>query len=177
MLVSMIDGLLIGICLTLIGMPHGLLIGVFVALLGLIPYLGNLLCWIPAVLISIAHFGATNSNGELIHTWSWLPEGAVWPYPVIVTAIFVVVQQINGLITAPKIVGDSVGLHPLTVIFSVLFWSLLIGGLLGALLAVPLSAAIKVLFQRYIWEKGKDMWEQRQAALLEESSRAEEPAA
>lgn len=177
MLVSMIDGALIGICLTLIGMPNGLLIGVFVALLGLIPYLGNLLCWIPAVLISIAHFGATNSNGELIHTWSWLPAGAIWPYPIIVTGIFVIVQQINGLVTAPKIVGDSVGLHPLTVIFSVFFWSLLIGGLLGALLAVPLTAALKVLFQRYVWERGKDMWEQRQAAIQKEAdTEAEAPA-
>ena len=40
-----------------------------------------------------------------------------------------------------------------TVIFSVLFWSLLIGGLLGALLAVPLTASVKVLFRRYIWER------------------------
>ncbi|MFC4995752.1 AI-2E family transporter [Rubritalea tangerina] len=39
--------------------------------------------------------------------------------------------------TAPKIVGDSVGLHPMTVIFSMLFWSLLLGGFLGAILAVP----------------------------------------
>ena len=54
---------------------------------------------------------------------------------------------------APRIVGDSVGLHPLTVIFSVLFWSFLLGGLLGALLAVPLTASIKVLFRRYLWER------------------------
>src|SRR5690606_12897427 len=71
----------------------------------------------------------------------------------IVLAIFVLLQQINGLVTAPKIVGDSVGLHPLTVIFSVIFWSFLLGGLLGALLAVPLTAAIKVLFRRYLWER------------------------
>ncbi|MGK0188610.1 MAG: putative PurR-regulated permease PerM [Verrucomicrobiales bacterium] len=172
MLVSMIDGVLIGICLTLIGLPNGLLIGVFVALLGIIPYVGNLLCWIPAVLISIAHFGATNDNGDLINTWGWLPDGAIWPYPLIVTGIFVIVQQINGLVTAPKIVGDSVGLHPLTVIFSVFFWSLLIGGLLGALLAVPLTAALKVLFQRYLWERGIDMWEQRQAAAQQEDAEA-----
>jgi predicted PurR-regulated permease PerM len=53
----------------------------------------------------------------------------------------------------PKIIGDAVGLHPLTVIFSVLFWSLLLGPLLGALLAVPLSASVKVLFRRYIWAR------------------------
>jgi predicted PurR-regulated permease PerM len=71
-----------------------------------------------------------------------------------VVAIFVVVQQINSLVTAPKIVGESVGLHPLTVIFSMLFWSLLLGGFVGALLAVPLTAAVKVLFVRYIWVRG-----------------------
>jgi hypothetical protein len=86
-----------------------------------------------------------------VNAWNWLPS--VWAYPLIVLAIFIILQQINGLVTAPKIVGDSVGLHPLTVIFSVLFWSLLLGGLLGALLAVPLTASVKVLFVRYIWEK------------------------
>lgn len=145
MLVSMIDGALIGITLMIMGLPYALLIGVFVALLGLIPYIGNLMCLIPALIISLVHFSAPD------HQWGWLPQ--VWAYPVIVVVIFIVVQQINGLVTAPKIVGDSVGLHPLTVIFSVLFWSLLLGGFLGALLAVPLTAAIKVLFRRYVWER------------------------
>ena len=87
----------------------------------------------------------------LAHAWTWLPN--MWFYPLIVIVIFIVLQQINGLVTAPKIVGDSVGLHPITVIFSVLFWSFLLGGLLGALLAVPLTASLKVLFRRYVWEK------------------------
>ena len=42
-------------------------------------------------------------------------------------------------------------MHPLTVIFSMLFWSLVLGGFIGALIAVPLTAAIKVLFRRFIW--------------------------
>ncbi|MDF1849354.1 MAG: AI-2E family transporter [Verrucomicrobiales bacterium] len=193
MVVSMIDGALIAFALSLMGLPYALLIGVFLAILGLIPYIGNVLVMIPALLIAIAHFGASewgkvveddvdpkvgdvvlvevmdgkkeltkkltvtdvSEDGSqvevLIHAWNWLPN--VWAYPLIVLAIFVILQQINGLVTAPKIVGDSVGLHPLTVIFSVLFWSLLLGGLLGALLAVPLTAAIKVLFRRYIWER------------------------
>ena len=50
-----------------------------------------------------------------------------------------------------KIVGESVGLHPMTVIASVFLWALILGGLLGAILAVPMTASIKVLFQRYIW--------------------------
>jgi predicted PurR-regulated permease PerM len=170
MLVSLIDGLLVGLCLKLIGLPGGLLIGIFVALLGLLPYVGSLVCWIPAVLIAISHFGQSApgpggvpganildpSTGAVVrhyvNTWSLFPD-QIWVYPLIVSAIFVVVQQVNSFVTQPKIVGDSVGLHPLTVIFSVLFWSLLIGGFLGVLLAVPLTASLKVLFRRYIWEK------------------------
>ena len=190
MLVSMIDGVLIAIALFAIGLPYAMLIGVFVALLGLIPYIGNLICLIPASLIAIGHFGHKEKakiaegaappeigtpldvivNGQtesgfvarisedgtvadiLTNTWGFLPT-QVWVYPLIVIGIFFVLQQINGLVTAPKIVGDSVGLHPVTVIFSMLFWSLLLGGLLGALLAVPLTAAVKVLFRHCIWEK------------------------
>lgn len=151
MLVSMIDGLLVGLSLTIIGLPYAMLIGVFVAILGLIPYVGNFLCWLGAVLISIAHFGRTDEAGNLLNTFAGLES--LWAYPVLVTVLFIVVQQINSLVTAPRIIGDATGLHPLTVIFSVLFWSLLIGGLLGALLAVPLTASVKVLFRRYIWER------------------------
>lgn len=264
MVVSLIDGALVAMALSLIlDLPYALLIGVFLAILGLIPYIGNLLVMIPAVLIAIVHFNekavvpydlssdikpnevylvdvpndgttakkkryvtavknvsivkvleddklveayipyvepasagdSTDNRAEaepqgeetlipvvpvvgkvmdvtlenglvkareiqevlgsekravvLKNGWSFMPN--VWLYPLIVIAIFVVLQQINGLVTAPLIVGDSVGLHPLTVILSVLFWSFLLGGLLGALLAVPLTASVKVLFRRYIW--------------------------
>lgn len=133
-LVSLIDGALTGIVLTLMGLPYAIVIGVFLGILGIIPFVGIILTWIPAVLIAAAH---------------WQD----WQHPLYVTIVFFTVQQIDGLLIQPKVVGDSVGLHPLTVIFSVLFWSLLIGGLLGALLAVPLTAALKVLFQRYVWER------------------------
>jgi predicted PurR-regulated permease PerM len=42
----------------------------------------------------------------------------------------------------------------MTVIVSVFVWSLIMGGLLGAILAVPMTAALKVLFQRYVWQRG-----------------------
>src|SRR5581483_8660298 len=63
------------------------------------------------------------------------------------------VQQVDGLFVTPKIVGESVGLHPMTVIVSVFVWSLLMGGLLGAILAVPMTATVKVLLRRYVWER------------------------
>ena len=72
-------------------------------------------------------------------------------HPIIVTAIFIAIQNLEGMFYAPKIVGQSVGLHPMTVIVSIFVWGLLIGGLLGPILAVPLTATIKVLLTRYVW--------------------------
>lgn len=141
-LVAVIDGLLVGIALSAFGLPYGFVIGVFMAILGVIPYVGNILCMIPACIIGY------------LHALSSEPFGLTpWAYVGCVLAIFLIVQQINSLVTAPKIVGDSVGLHPLTVIFSMLLWSLVLGGFIGALIAVPLTAAIKVLFRRFIWAR------------------------
>jgi predicted PurR-regulated permease PerM len=138
LLVSLIDGLLIGVCLLIfVRLEFSLLIGLMVGVLGLIPYLGMMICWIPAVIIAAAQFGD-------------------WWHPVLVTIIFLAANNIDGMIIAPKVVGDSVGLHPLTVIISVLGWSLILGGLLGALLAVPLTATFKVLLKRYFWDRAPD---------------------
>lgn len=145
MLVAFIDGMLVGIALWIFQLPYGLIIGLLLAVLGVIPFIGNIICMIPACIIAYVHFGNPEHQFFL--------GSNPWIYVAAVIAIFFIVQQINSLVTAPKIVGDSVGLHPMTVIFSMLFWSLLLGGFIGALLAVPLTAAVKVLFRRYFWER------------------------
>lgn len=132
--VSIIDGVLIGVALFAMGLNFALLIGLAVAVLALIPYVGLTICWIPAVLIAVAQFGD-------------------WTHPLIVTAIFVGMSNLESFFIAPRVVGDSVSLNPLTVILSVLIWSLVLGVLLGSLLAVPLTATIKVLLQRYVWHR------------------------
>jgi len=134
LLVSLIDGALIATALLVMGLDFAVLIGLMVGVLGLIPYLGMMITWIPAVIIAAAQFQD-------------------WAHPFWVTVIFIVANNIDGIFIAPKIVGDSVGLHPLTVIISVLAWSLILGGLLGALLAVPLTATLKVLLKRYFWDR------------------------
>jgi len=138
--VSVINGLATGIGLMVVGLDFGLLIGLALCIAGIIPYLGIALCWVPAVVI-----GAVQGGSALIPGDPW------WALPLAVTVVFAVVQQIDGLFITPKIVGEAVGLHPMTVIASVLVWGLLLGGLLGAILAVPMTASVKVLFQRYIW--------------------------
>lgn len=138
LIVSMIDGVLIGFCLLVfIRLDFALLIGLMVCILGLIPYAGMMICWVPAVLIAAAQFGD-------------------WWHPLWVTVIFFAANQLEGIFISPKIVGESVGLHPLTVIISVLAWTVILGGLLGALLAVPLTATMKVLLKRYFWDRPVD---------------------
>lgn len=143
LVVSLINGLATGMGLVIVGLKFGWLIGLSLCLLGIIPYLGIVICWIPAVIIASVQGG----DG------TWITGDPWWVFPLVVTGIFAVVQQIDGLYITPKIVGESVGLHPMTVIMSVFLWSLIMGGLLGAILAVPMTASFKVLFQRYVWEK------------------------
>ena len=143
LVVSLINGTATGLGLVIIGLDFGLLIGLLLCFLGIIPYLGIIMCWIPAVIIASVQHGVG----------TWIPGEPWWLFPAVVTGIFVVVQQVDGLFVTPKIVGESVGLHPMTVIFSVFVWSLLMGGLLGAILAVPMTATLKVLLKRYVWER------------------------
>jgi predicted PurR-regulated permease PerM len=132
LLVCLVDGTLIGSALTLLGLNFAPLIGLFVVILTMIPYIGIVICWVPAVLIAALQWGD-------------------WTHPLIVTGIFFLIQNLEGMFYAPRIVGQSVGLHPMTVIVSIFVWGLLIGGLLGPILAVPLTATIKVLLTRYVW--------------------------
>jgi predicted PurR-regulated permease PerM len=133
LLVCLIDGLLIGAALFFfVGLNFAPLVGLLVVVLTMIPYIGIIVCWVPAVLLAAAQWGD-------------------WSHPLIVTAIFVIVQSIEAIFIAPRIVGNSVGLHPMTVIVSIFIWGLLIGGLLGPILAVPLTATVKVLLARYVW--------------------------
>ena len=138
--VSVINGIATGIGLVIVGLDFGLLIGLALCVAGIIPYLGIVLCWIPAVIIASVQGGSALVAADL-----W------WVLPLVVTGVFALVQWIDALFITPQIVGEAVGLHPMTVIASVLVWGLLLGGLLGAILAVPLTASVKVLFQRYVW--------------------------
>jgi predicted PurR-regulated permease PerM len=132
LLVCLINGVLIGTALTILGLNFAPLIGVLVVFLTMIPYLGIVLCWIPAVLIGAGQWGD-------------------WTHFFLITGVFLAIQNLEAIFIAPRIVGNSVGLHPMTVIVSIFVWGLLIGGLLGPILAVPLTATVKVLLARYVW--------------------------
>jgi predicted PurR-regulated permease PerM len=139
LVVSLIDGALVATGLSIVGLQFGFLIGIFLAFIGIIPYVGYMVCYIPAMIIAFVQFND-------------------FAHPFWVTVVFVIVSQIDGMVVAPRVVGTSVGLHPITVIFSVFFWTLVFGGLVGAVLAIPLTATVKVLMQRYVWDRRRNLF-------------------
>jgi predicted PurR-regulated permease PerM len=112
--------------LTLIGLKFGLLIGLFAGLISFIPYVGSLVGLVLSVGVAFVQF--------------W-PE---WPMVVLVAAVFFGGQFIEGNILQPKLVGSSVGLHPVWLMFALFAFGALFG-FVGLLLAVPAAAAIGVL--------------------------------
>jgi predicted PurR-regulated permease PerM len=140
LVVALINGLLLAVGLSILGLQFGFLIGLGFAFFGIIPYVGYIICYIPAILVAFAQFND-------------------WVHPLWVTIIFfLIIAQIDGLVTTPRIVGNSVGLHPMTVILSVFLWTLVLGGLLGAILAIPLTATLKVILYRYIWDRQRNIF-------------------
>ena len=122
----MIVSLLSSTGLYIIGLEHFLLIGVLAGLANVIPYLGPLIGIVAGVVAAVLQYSAL-SFGVVI--------------PVII--VFAIVQIVDNVFVAPMVVGRSVNLHPLLVIFAVFVGSELFGAV-GMLLAVPTTAVIKV---------------------------------
>lgn len=124
--VCLILGSFYAVALTLSGLNFGLLIGLISGLITFIPYVGSLTGLILSLGVAVAQF--------------W-PE---YTSILIVLGIFLVGQFLEGNVLAPKLVGESVGLHPVWLIFALLAFGYLFG-FVGLLVAVPLAATIGVL--------------------------------
>ncbi len=133
-LVALCDGTLYTLGFLLIGLPYAFLLGLMATVLTMIPFLGAIATCVTALLIA---FAATGS----------------WQLPALVLGVFAIVQSIEGLVISPKIMGDRVGLHPLTIIIAVMAGTTLLGGVLGGILAIPLTAALRVIMFRYVWRR------------------------
>jgi len=118
------------------GGQYALLFGVWAALTEVIPYVGPYLGAIPPVIAAVFHS----------------PIAAL-----IVIIVYFVIQQLEGHILAPNIVGSSVGVHPLVVIFALLAGAQ-IGGILGMLAALPLLAMLKHTLTFYEFKMSRAPW-------------------
>jgi len=123
LMVAIVVGALATMWMLILGLPFALLVGVVAAVTDIIPYVGPIAGAVPAVLLGLTHS----------------------PWTSIYAAIgFVVIHQLEGTVISPKVVGDSVGLHPLVVIFAILAGGE-IAGVTGLLIGVPVAAVIRVL--------------------------------
>ena len=115
------------------GLNYAVFLGLLAGALSIVPYLGTIVTIIPTVLLAAVQFR------DAFH-------------PIMVVAIYGLVHLMEGFVISPKVMGDRVGLHPLTIIIAVLVGTTLLGGILGGILAIPLTAALRVLMFRYVWK-------------------------
>jgi predicted PurR-regulated permease PerM len=126
--VCLILGSFYAVALTLTGLNFGLLIGLISGLITFIPYVGSMTGLVLSIGVAVAQF--------------WPDYGMI----LIVLGIFLVGQFVEGYVLAPKLVGESAGLHPVWLIFALLAFGYLFG-FVGLLVAVPLAATMGVLLR------------------------------
>ena len=130
-LVCLFLGLWYGVGLTLVGLDFGFLIGVIAGFLSFIPYVGSLIALVLSIAVS------------LVQGWPSLKLFAM------ALAVVVAGQFLEGYVISPKLVGGSVGLHPVWLMFALLAFGQLFG-FVGLVVAVPAAAAIGVIARHLI---------------------------
>jgi len=133
-IIALIQGVLFAVGFALVGLPYGIVIGMALGMLNIIPYLGSIAGL--GVALPLAYFG---------------DEGGLFRLALVVM-VFVAVQTIEGYLLTPRIMGNRTGLHPALIIFAVFFWGVALGGILGMMLAIPLTA-FAVVFWRLLKKK------------------------
>lgn len=134
LLIALLQGVLFAIGFSIVGLRYGAILGLTLGFLNIIPYLGSIIGL--GVALPLAFF----QDG-----------GGIWKV-VAVLVVFTVVQMIEGYLLTPKIMGDQTGLHPMAIMVAIFFWGSALEGIMGMLLAIPLTAFF-VVFWRLAREK------------------------
>ncbi|HPW42035.1 MAG TPA: AI-2E family transporter [Bacillota bacterium] len=132
LLAALIVGILSSIGLSIIRLDFAILIGMTAGIANIIPYFGPILGSVPAVIVGLLSGNPVKALLAII--------------------VLVAVQQIDGTLISPRIVGSSVGLHPVFVMLSMIIGGSYLG-LLGMLIAVPIAAIIKMFLVRWMENK------------------------
>jgi predicted PurR-regulated permease PerM len=121
-------GILTGVGLAVLGVPSALLLGAIAGVFNLIPYVGLAISVVPALIVALT---MPDPLGGLIR----------------VAIVFGIVQFIDGSVTGPRIVGESVGLHPVVIMLALAFGGAVLG-FAGLLLAIPITVLLRMLGTR-----------------------------
>ncbi len=134
LVIAFLQGLLFAIGFTLVGLKYGFVIGLTLGFLNIVPYLGNIIGLGTA--LPLAFF---QTDGGIVRV-------------LLVLLVVAAVQSIEGYFLTPKIMGNRTGLHPVVIILAVFFWGTALNGIMGMILAIPLTAFL-VVFWRLAREK------------------------
>ena len=141
-ILGLVIGVIVALSLAILGVNNPLQLGLLSGVLEFLPVLGPVIGTVAAVGMALLQ----NSN-----PWGLSP----WLFAAIVLGVMIIIQQIENTILVPRIVGDALDLHPLVVMIGVLMGASL-AGLLGAVLAAPVIATLK-LYGLYVWNKMLDL--------------------
>ena len=130
---QIIIGLLLGVVLAagfaLVGLKFGIVLGLVLGLLNIIPYLGTMLGIL--TVLPLAYFqddGGTSLVG-------------------LCAVVFIIGQLLTDYVFTPRIMGDKTGMGPMLIIFSIFFWGVALGGIMGMVLAIPLTAFFLIFWR------------------------------
>jgi predicted PurR-regulated permease PerM len=130
---QIVIGLLLGLVLAvgfgLVGLKFGIALGFVLGLLNIIPYLGTIIGLLTVLPIA------------------YLQQDGGTPLLLLCLLVFIAGQLLTDYVFTPRVMGDKTGMGPMLIIFSVFFWGAALGGLLGMILAIPLTAFFLVFWR------------------------------
>ncbi len=128
-LIGLLLGIVLAIGFSLVGLKFGVMLGIILGLLNIIPYLGTMLGILTVLPLS------------------YFQEGGGLPLIIACAIVFVIGQLLTDYVFTPRIMGDRTGMGPMLIIFSVFFWGVALGGIMGMILAIPLTAFFLVFWR------------------------------
>ena len=131
-------GFLFALGFTITGMPMGIAMGLIIGLLNMVPYM-QALGIPPCIVLCILQSAQTGQP--------------IWLTILMMAIVFVVVQSIQDLILTPKIMGDVTGMSPAAILLSLSIWGALFG-VIGMIIALPLTTLIISYYDRYVANRG-----------------------
>jgi len=132
--ISGTTGVLVWLALTLLRVEFALTWGALAFFLNFIPSIGSILASVPPILLAIVQYYP--SGAEASGSWMLIP--------ILTAVILLLIQMTMGNVIEPKIMGESLNLSPVIILLSLVFFGWM-WGIIGALLSVPIAAAIKII--------------------------------
>ncbi len=139
-LVAFLVGVLFSVGFSIIGLPMSIVLGMFIGLLNMVPYL-QLISIVPTVLLCLIY--AVGGGGDF---WTIFCESL---------AVYAIVQVIQDFFLTPKIMGKVMGLNPAIILLSLSIWGTLLG-LIGLIIALPLTTLLLAYYENYIIDRHND---------------------